>query len=63
MGLPWQSSGQDSMLPGQGGVGAMPGQGIKTLHTSAAEPKKGKRKNWHGQRDLGSTISQVNAFL
>ena len=43
LGLPWSSSGSDSLLPLQGGTGLIPGWGTKIPRSSAAK-KKGKKQ-------------------
>ena len=43
-GLPWWSSGSNSALPMQGGMGLMPGQGTETPYASQSGQKK--KKTW-----------------
>ena len=40
-GLPWWSNGQDSMLPMQGGLGSIPGQGTRS-HMLQLRPREAK---------------------
>ena len=60
-GLPWWSSGKDSVLPMQGGPGSIPGQGTRSHMRAATKSSHATTKTRHSQnQSINNKYLKIN---